>query len=409
MKRKDNGRKIYRTKEKNYYIKSPFQKFMSAMLTILLIGGIGFLGYSVAEPIINFTQHKGDDPDVIPVETTEPTESTDEAEENTTENSTLSSDSENNTSETTTESEEEKIIMEQYKAYSLEIQDLASAEALQAAIDSVPKNQGIEYIEVPLKTSDGMIYYLSTVVTYDALKANQNMNLVKISEIIKENGFKPVASVSTFRDNIFPSVDNTAGYTRTDGSMWYDTALKPWASPYSQSALNYLVSVTNEISEAGFERIICSDFVFPKFTENDLKNLDEVLNKPERCMALTSAANLLYDTIISNGSSMFIEVSAADILGGNSDILQPILLSVNTIVLNINIDELGDGISDGKNYYEFKGTTSEKVSKCIGFVSNKLSDFNVVVQVSGSTVTEQDFFEAEQIIADCGYNSFVIG
>ena len=62
MKRKNKGRKIYKTKEKNYYGKSPVGKFMSGLLTVLLIGGIGFIGYSVAEPIINYTQHKGDKP-----------------------------------------------------------------------------------------------------------------------------------------------------------------------------------------------------------------------------------------------------------------------------------------------------------------------------------------------------------
>lgn len=63
MKRKKiKGRKIYKTKERNYLGKSPMSKFMSGALTVLLIGGIGFLGYSVAEPIINYTRHEGDEP-----------------------------------------------------------------------------------------------------------------------------------------------------------------------------------------------------------------------------------------------------------------------------------------------------------------------------------------------------------
>ena len=61
MKIKNKGRKIYKTKEKNYYGKSPFGKFMSGALSVLLIGGLGFLGYSVAEPIINYTRKAGDE------------------------------------------------------------------------------------------------------------------------------------------------------------------------------------------------------------------------------------------------------------------------------------------------------------------------------------------------------------
>ena len=49
MKFKNKGRKIYKTKEKNYYGKSPVGKAFSVGLTVLLIGGIGFIGYSVAE------------------------------------------------------------------------------------------------------------------------------------------------------------------------------------------------------------------------------------------------------------------------------------------------------------------------------------------------------------------------
>ena len=63
MKRKKiKGRKIYKTKERNYLGKSPVSKFMSGALTVLLMGGIGFLGYSLAEPIINYTRHEGDEP-----------------------------------------------------------------------------------------------------------------------------------------------------------------------------------------------------------------------------------------------------------------------------------------------------------------------------------------------------------
>ena len=69
MKVKNKGRKIYKTKEKNYYGKSPVGKAFSVGLTVLLIGGIGFIGYSVAEPIINYTKKKGDN-DVSTIVTT---------------------------------------------------------------------------------------------------------------------------------------------------------------------------------------------------------------------------------------------------------------------------------------------------------------------------------------------------
>ena len=70
MRFRNKGRKIYKTKEKNYYGKSPLGKAFSVGLSILLIGGIGFIGYSVAEPIVNYTKKKGDDSTAVSSETT---------------------------------------------------------------------------------------------------------------------------------------------------------------------------------------------------------------------------------------------------------------------------------------------------------------------------------------------------
>lgn len=399
MKKKDNGRKIYRTKEKNYYEKSTFEKFVSTVLTIFLIGGIGFLGYSTAEPLINFTRHTGDEPeptteDVIPPEET----TTDEQPE-----------TETTVQPTTEAPTAPPVTMEAYGAYSLTVNDLENEKSLQTALEKIPKNQGIEYVEVPLKAKGGMIYYLSTVVTDSKLKEFQKLNLVKISEMIKSNGYTPSALVSTFNDNILPTINKETGYIRTDGSLWEDTALNNWISPFSQDSVDYLVSVVNEITSTGFDHIVCTDFVFPEFTANDLRNLDERLSINDRCVSLTSTANLLYNTSVANGATMFIEVSAADVLAQKADILQSMLLTANTIVLNINIDELGEGVSDGRNYYEFSGTPAEKVKKCLGFVSEFLYDFNVAVRVSGSSITEQDLISVRDTIIDFGYNSFVLG
>lgn len=403
MKRKDKGRKIYRTKEKNYYGKSPFEKFMSGVLTLLLIGGIGFLGYSTAEPLLKFTKHTGDEPEeVIPVvsETTAESESTTQTTVETAVETTVTS---------TEIMTEPPVTMESYKAFSLGTEDLESIESLKTALDAIPRNQGIEYVEVPLKARGGMIHYVSTVATNNELKEFQKLNLVKISETIKKSGYTPTALISTFNDNILPSVDKETGYICSDGSLWTDSALRYWTNPFSQNTVKYLSDITDEISSTGFNRIVCTDFVFPKFTDRDLSILDEKLSRNDRCMALTSAANLLYDTSVSNGASMFIEISAVDILSGNADILQPMLLSVNTVILNINLDELGEGVSDGRNYYEFKGTPSEKVEKCLGFVSENLTDFNVAVRVSGSSLTVQELITVKEKIAGMGYNSFVLG
>lgn len=392
MKIKPKGRKIYKTKEKNYYGKSPMGKFLSGALTVLLIGGIGFLGYSVAEPVINYTKHKGDEPEEPEISATEPM----------TENATALGESPTEAQTTEkTEPVEEMI----YKAAMLKPSDLASIEALKSALEEIPQDEGIEYVEIPLKYSGGSIYYASIVAeAQTAVKSN-----ILLADIVKEtekSGFKPSAFLSIFNDNIVPLAYPETGYVMSeDSTQWTDSNEKPWMSPYSQRALDYNTNIVLEVTSEGFEQIVCSDLIFPDFTNSDLQILDPVLGETERCMALTSSANVLYDRAVANGASMQIEVSAVDILLSKADILQPMLLSSNNIIINIDLDRLSDGVAE----QEFNGTPAENVEKCLSLVNDILIDFNTTVRVSGNSFTTEELLEAKEAINQYGYKAFVIG
>ena len=232
--------------------------------------------------------------------------------------------------------------------------------------------------------------------------------------VIEKSGFKPAAEISTLHDNLLPAVYPESGYvTADDGSQWNDNDPahdgKPWTTPYSQTTLTYLSDIVSEVAGAGFERIICTDLVYPDFRPSDLAMLDEKLGKSDRFMALTSAANLLYEKSVSNGASMYIGVSAVDMLKGNDDVLQPMLLSANTVVLEIDVEELVNGVSDGHTLYEFEGSPAEITDKCLKFLSPKLTDFNVVVRIKGQGRTREELMKAKEKIAGYGYSSFVIG
>ena len=402
MKIKNKGRKIYKTKEKNYYGKSPVGKAFSVGLTVLLIGGIGFLGYSAAEPIINYTKKKGDK-DVAAVTTTVPVTTVDENGE------LLPSD------ETNTVNSQNPAANEQYRAYALSAADLSSTETIRTALKRVPSGEDIQYIEIPLKISGGKIYYASSVNMAAMSGAVQTpVTLYDIVSTVESAGYKPAALISTFNDNILPATyPDTAYVTIDDGSKWIDNNLedggKPWTSPFSDSAVSYNADIAQEAASAGFEKVICSDFVFPEFRQSDIAYLGESVVANDRYMALTSAANMMYESIVNNGSSMMIEVSAADLLKGKKDILQPMLLSVNTMILNIDLDEISGGVYTADTVYEFSGTPSENVDKMLKLVSGDLADFNVAVRISGSSVTISELLKAKTEISSYGYDSFVIG
>ena len=279
----------------------------------------------------------------------------------------------------------------------------------------IPSDEKIEYIEVPLKVSGGDIYYSSN--NYYATSAGLIQSYTKLSEIvstISNAGYKPVATVSTFNDNTLPNYFRDMSYlTVEDGSQWIDNDIeaggKPWMSPFSETAVSYNSDIVEEIAQAGFAKVVCYDFIFPDFRQSDVEYLGEKVVSTDRYMALTSAANTMYDKIMSNGANMLIEVNAADLLQGKDDILQPMLLKVNTVILNIDLDSISYGVYTGDTVYEFTGTPAENVKKMLDLVSEDVDDFNVAVRVSGVTVSTQDMLEARDEIVEYGYDSYVLG
>lgn len=399
MKFKNKGRKIYKTKEKNYYGKSPVGKAFSVGLTVLLIGGIVFIGYSVAEPLINYTKKKGDstaESEMIASDTTP----TDENGEPVTEDGAAP---------------QVPVSAEAYRAYALDPLDIADAQSIKAALKRVPSEEKIEYIEVPLKVSGGNIYYATN--NYYATSSGVIQSYTKLSEIvsaISAEGYKPVALISTFNDNIIPNYFRDMSYlTVDDGSQWIDNDInaggKPWMTPFSESAVEYNTDIAEEVAQAGFERVVCYDFVFPDFRPSDVEFLGEKVVSPDRYMALTSAANMMYDKIMTEGSKMMLEVNASDLLKGKNDVLQPMLLKVNTIILNIDLDLMSYGVYTGDTVYEFTGTPAENVRKMLDLVSEDVSDFNVAVRVSGTTLSTQEMLEAKEEIVGYGFDSYVLG
>ena len=77
--------------------------------------------------------------------------------------------------------------------------------------------------------------------------------------------------------------------------------------------------------------------------------------------------------------------------------------------VNIDVEELKGGITNGKMLYEFEGTPDEIADKCLKFVKDDLADFNVIVRLSGEGRTAQELLNASKVISSYGYSSFIIG
>ena len=89
--------------------------------------------------------------------------------------------------------------------------------------------------------------------------------------------------------------------------------------------------------------------------------------------------------------------------------MQPMLLSSNNIILNIEMDRLANGIADGETIYEFEGSPAEMVEQCLILVNGDLVDFNTTIKISGVSISAQDLSDIKKAVSEYGYKSFVIG
>ena len=390
---KNKGRKIYKTKEKNYYGKSPLAKALSVGLTVLFIGGLGFIGYSIAEPIVNYSKKKGDDTAAVTTQST-----TDE------QNGSGSASVKNENSDAP-----------EYRGYALRAGDMKDAETLRAALGRISPVMNVEYVEIPLKVTGGKVFYKSSL-SYTIGAVQNELQLTEIVDQVERSGYKPAAVISAFSDSLLPSMIPQSGYvTYATGEQWIDNDLsaggKPCTTPYSAIAVNYVADMITEACDAGFERIICSDISYPEFRQSDLDILPEELSSKKRFQALTSAANLFYDRAVSGGASMSVEVAADLILKDKADVItEPLYLNVKSLIISIDLDAISSGVYTDTTVYEFNGTAADKTARMLELLKDKLSGFsNVAVRLTGSYTATDEMLKAKEVIKDYGYTSFVIG
>ncbi len=389
MKFKNRGRKIYKTKEKKYCVKRKSGRFMSIGLSVLLFGGIVFVGYSVAEPLLNYTKKKGDSSISSLGTSMNPNDSTSSGNE----------DSENGLDSL-------ENISTAYKCSFLSRSSLEDTYSLRVALDDIKDETDSEYVVIPLKTSGGRIYYDSD--NRGAGYSGAVYSYISLDDIVsevEESGLKAIAYMSVLDDNIYPSSYPDAGYRiEASGSMWLDNSPdnggKPWLNPFTEEAEDYLTDIADEITLAGFDRIIFADIAFPSFRESDLDYIGEIVKDEKRYRTLVSLANELYMTSASNHTPSMIEVSAVDIANDTAEVLKS-SLSTGTVVIKVDFDEFYE-----IENYSFNGDTTDNVKKLIRIIKDKLGDFNVIIRLIGDY--SEDVLDAKDALVKLGYESYIL-
>lgn len=380
--KKNKGMKIYKQRKKK---RGSNSQILSILGTCAVVFGVGIFGYYVvAVPIYELVKSMGESPETVSTDTAPVTdvsvsESVDDFQkiadeivktEAVTEAPVTAVSTGTSAAVTTvpvTEiTEETKPAVTSAPAaavkggcYYLSADDLSNLSSL---VDKLNTIEGCSSVAVPLKTTGGRVNYASAVNTASLSGAvSSDLSLYDIVKAINEKGLTPVAELSTVADNIYPATYKKSAYQFDDGytGEWLDNRAedggKPWLSPFSSEAQDYLCALVDEITSSGIKSVICTDTYFPPFREKDLGYIGDIVKSETRYKALTDLINKLSSTASSNGGKTMLCVSASDVFNSSAEVFKPEEFGTMSAVITINMNEFeGETLSSVLNKLEDK-------------------------------------------------------
>lgn len=370
--------KIKRSKNRLYKKKKSSAKVaVQTILFVLLAGGLVFVGYSAAGPIISLISGETESE----ITTWTPTTAATSSNENMTDqnNETTATEEINTTKEESAET----------GAYMMPESALESPAALSSTLNTI-KELGFKSVLVPMKNTEGNLLYKSDL---DYIKDTDlvigTIPAGLIASTIRGNGLVPYAYMPALKDNAAPTYVEEAGFRFSDDTyFWLDAAAanggKRWLDPFLSGTRKYFSDLSAEIMKAGFEEVILSEVRFPNMADYDKQFLHERNFTADRCSALTEFYDQVYNA---SGKKAAVAIDIKDVLAGwgqsfsaTSEILTDKSFT-GTIYLMIRPSDFDTQLETGEN--RFIGLPSDNVQKTEVLVS-KASEYigtNVTVAV----------------------------
>lgn len=332
-------RKIKKTKPMFKKKRSAAKTVLNAALIVILLLGIAFLGYSVGKPIVQFIRGRtNSEADSQPAsDTLEPEPSGTESSE---------TDEPEPTVSEPVEPEPEPEVGKRILAVNLPAEGIYD-EYLGKRIEFAAEN-GYYGVSVELLCDGGTVAYLTSnqlAASASAISERGITDLKAAAQKIIDAGLVPYARISALSDHL-ASWDKSLCYLfENSTSTWLDNSIsnggKPWISPFSNAAKDYIGGFVGEISDAGFAGIIAGELEFPPFRNSDLNYIGETVKNPLRYEALVGFSNSLSETL--GAAKIYaVEIDARDIVAGKAEILNaPDTLNCQKIYIKYDSEAIG--------------------------------------------------------------------
>lgn len=301
--------KIKRSKGRLYKKKrSAAKTVIETVVLILLAGGLIYVGYTAAGPLINYIQNGGGSGTVTGWT---PAESDLNGSQG---NSGENPSSDQNTEITTVPQEASS-----NGTYLLSQNALKSREALDGALENAKKS-GFGIVIIPLKDTSGKLLYKTQIDYIKDIKelAAGTLSAKDIADAVKSKGLVPKAVIPALLDKTSPDFVNDTGYYFVDEPIsWYDNdpakGGKPWIDPYRAGAKKYYSDILKELRTAGFEEIALSEIRYPDFHDSDRPRVGEKYFSADRYRGLSEFYQSCYTAADKKAA---VSVNIKDVLDG---------------------------------------------------------------------------------------------
>lgn len=430
-------KKIFKPK-RHYKIKRRNENAVKIIAGAAAVAALIFVGYSVAGPIGRYIASRPDRTETQPWTPTDTDTVTDDTAAQTAElpavtditksDISLPVSEEAQTSaaavtepaETTvtTVSEQIAALRDGGAAYYLDPDSMSDADSLDAALDELAAS-GCNAVIFPVKTEGGVFHYrteldfVATVIDgNDPIQSE--LSAADIVKAAESRGLRPVALMSVLYDNNRYGDYRDGSYRSEDGDTWLDTSPdkggKPWLSPFDETAQEYLCDIVTELGEAGFDEIICDDFIFPEFRSSDIDMLgEEVSPYSDRYQALTSLAVMMNNAGNDAGTRVMLRITANSVIRRYSELFYPDELEGCRIMIDYSENNISRTMVAGNDEVILDDMDMyDKITAVYGEVSSRCGDLPVYPMLDRESMSADDFDEAVKALTAMGYDEYYV-
>lgn len=430
-------KKIFKPK-RHYKIKRRNENAVKIIAGAAAVAALIFVGYSVAGPIGRYIASRPDRTETQPWTPTDTDTVTDDTAAQTAELPAVTDITQSDISlpvseeaqtsaaavtepaETTvtTVSEQTAALRDGGAAYYLDPDSMSDADSLDAALDELAAS-GCNAVIFPVKTEGGVFHY-KTELDFVATVIDGNdpiqseLSAADIVKAAESRGLRPVALMSVLYDNNRYGDYRDGSYRSEDGDTWLDTSPdkggKPWLSPFDETAQGYLCDIVTELGEAGFDEIICDDFIFPEFRSSDIDMLgEEVSPYSDRYQALTSLAVMMNNAGNDAGTRVMLRITANSVIRRYSELFYPDELEGCRIMIDYSENNISRTMVAGNDEVILDDMDMyDKITAVYGEVSSRCGDLPVYPMLDRESMSADDFDEAVKALTAMGYDEYYV-